>query len=82
MREVLKGNFTPKNPVRAGEPSDDLTETFEREALKKLGGSISSFPGRSSSTRGMRARGTAGRPVPDHRRAVGSHRPHGLSFRR
>ncbi|MBI2058279.1 MAG: hypothetical protein HYT87_00775 [Nitrospirae bacterium] len=41
MREVLKGNFTPKNPVRAGEPSDDLTETFEREALKKLGGSIS-----------------------------------------
>jgi hypothetical protein len=40
MSHVLKGNFTPARDVRVDEPVDDLSSQFEREALKKLGGSI------------------------------------------
>ncbi len=40
MSEVLKGNFTPKNQVSAEEAKQDLESRFEREALKRLGGSI------------------------------------------
>lgn len=41
MTEVLKGNFTPKNPVEVeSEKGKSLEEQFEREALKRLGGSI------------------------------------------
>ena len=41
MSSVLKGNFTPQNDVkRAEEPKDDLEGRFEREAMKRLGGSI------------------------------------------
>lgn len=39
MSEILKGNFTPKKPVEAPE-EEDLNTRFEREALKRLGGSI------------------------------------------
>jgi hypothetical protein len=42
MPSYLKGNFTPRNEVTADEaiPADDLEQRFEREALKRLGGSI------------------------------------------
>ena len=41
MADVLKGNFTPKNPVEIESNQDEsLEEQFEREALKRLGGSI------------------------------------------
>jgi hypothetical protein len=41
MANVLKGNFSTKKPVTADEkPAESLEERFEREALKKLGGSI------------------------------------------
>jgi hypothetical protein len=42
MSSVLKGNFTPAKPVAAkkAEEVDDLDSRFEREAMKKLGGSI------------------------------------------
>jgi hypothetical protein len=41
MPSVLKGNFSPKKPVEAEQKAhDSLEERFEREALKKLGGSI------------------------------------------
>ena len=40
MAEVLKGNFTPRRRVVVDEGKDDLTTQFEREALKRLGGSI------------------------------------------
>ena len=42
MPSYLKGNFTPKKEVGTGEAKsdDDLEERFEREALKRLGGSI------------------------------------------
>lgn len=42
MTSFLKGNFTPKNKVTTGEakPEDDLEQRFEREAMKRLGGSI------------------------------------------
>jgi hypothetical protein len=39
MGGVLKGNFEPKKRVEA-EAQDDLSAQFEREALKRLGGSI------------------------------------------
>lgn len=39
MSEVLKGNFQVKKVVEA-ESGDDLSAQFEREALKRLGGSI------------------------------------------
>ena len=38
--QVLKGNFTPRQPVEVNEAKEDLTTQFEREALKRLGGSI------------------------------------------
>jgi hypothetical protein len=41
MSDVLKGNFKPKREVkveRSTQPS--LEERFEKEALKRLGGSI------------------------------------------
>ena len=42
MSSYLKGNFTPKNEVMADEakPAETLEQRFEREALKRLGGSI------------------------------------------
>ena len=40
MAEVLKGNFTPRKRVVVEEGKEDLTTQFEREALKRLGGSI------------------------------------------
>ena len=42
MTSYLKGNFTPKKQVEAGEAKSDadLEERFEREALKRLGGSV------------------------------------------
>ena len=38
--KVLKGNFAPRRPVEVEQAQDDLTTQFEREALKRLGGSI------------------------------------------
>ncbi|HVH43626.1 MAG TPA: hypothetical protein VM925_14825 [Labilithrix sp.] len=42
MSNVLKGNFEPKSPVRVEEekPDESVEARFEREALKRLGGSI------------------------------------------
>jgi hypothetical protein len=40
MADVLKGNFELKNKVTTPEHKEELTEQFEREALKRLGGSI------------------------------------------
>ncbi len=42
MPDVLRGNFTPKGKVSAREEkgNDSLEDRFEREALKRLGGSI------------------------------------------
>jgi hypothetical protein len=42
MSDILKGNFKPKNPVTAEtkEGEENLEKRFEREALKRLGGSI------------------------------------------
>jgi hypothetical protein len=38
--DVLKGNFKTRQPVVADENKEDLNSQFEREALKRLGGSI------------------------------------------
>ena len=41
MSDVLKGNFTPKNPVKVEDNEEkSLEEQFEKAALKRLGGSI------------------------------------------
>lgn len=41
MADVLKGNFqTKKRVTTTPEKKDSLEDRFEREALKKLGGSI------------------------------------------
>ena len=40
MTEVLKGNFTPRQPVTVKKEAASLEQQFEREALKRLGGSI------------------------------------------
>ena len=40
MPDVLKGNFQVKKPVDVEQKADDLNTQFEREALKRLGGSI------------------------------------------
>ena len=42
MSDILKGNFKTKNEVKPTEkdPENALEEEFEREALKRLGGSI------------------------------------------
>ena len=41
MSELLKGNFSTKNKVDTNEEKETtLEERFEKEAMKKLGGSI------------------------------------------
>ena len=42
MNDILKGNFKTRKDAKPAktEGSDDLEEKFEREALKRLGGSI------------------------------------------
>lgn len=40
MSDIMRGNFKPKKPVTADQDKDDLSARFEREALKRLGGSI------------------------------------------
>jgi len=41
MSDILKGNFKTKNPVtKADEGEKTLEDKFEKEALKRLGGSI------------------------------------------
>lgn len=43
MSSVLRGNFAPAKDVRIDNSStggDDLEARFEREAIKRLGGSI------------------------------------------
>lgn len=40
MSEIMKGNFQPQKQVIAEEKKEDLDSIFEREALKRLGGSI------------------------------------------
>ncbi len=42
MSEILKGNFTTKNKVLGKKRGDkeSLEQRFEKEALKRLGGSI------------------------------------------
>ena len=41
MNEALKGNFKPRKTVKMPEKEElDLETQFEREALKRLGGSI------------------------------------------
>jgi hypothetical protein len=40
MSDVLRGNFTPKKPVNVEIEEPKLEQQFEREALKRLGGSI------------------------------------------
>lgn len=39
-KNVLKGNFAPKKEVFAPAESTTLEDQFEREALKRLGGSV------------------------------------------
>ena len=40
MNDILKGNFNVKNKVVDEKTVDTLEDEFEKEALKKLGGSI------------------------------------------
>jgi hypothetical protein len=41
MPDFLKGNFETKNQVvSSGDDAENLNDRFEREALKRLGGSI------------------------------------------
>jgi hypothetical protein len=40
MPDLLKGNFQPKKKVEIKTETDDLETRFEREAMKRLGGSI------------------------------------------
>jgi hypothetical protein len=40
VSDFLKGNFDVKRPPTAPEVEQDLTDRFEHEALKRLGGSI------------------------------------------
>ena len=40
MKHLLNGNFEVKRPPAAPKIEQDLTDRFEREALKRLGGSI------------------------------------------
>lgn len=39
-KQVLRGNFNIKTQPEVKENPEDLTTRFEREALKRLGGSI------------------------------------------
>ena len=41
MANVLKGNFKTRKDVVKKDTEESLEDRFEREALKKLGGSIS-----------------------------------------
>ncbi len=41
MPSVLKGNFKTRKEVVKSDEEESLEDRFEREALKKLGGSIS-----------------------------------------
>lgn len=41
MTDVLKGNFKPKKNVQVTDKADeDIEDRYEREAAKRLGGSI------------------------------------------
>ena len=41
MSQLLRGNFVPKKQIENGQPaSENLEDRFEKEALKRLGGSI------------------------------------------
>lgn len=40
MSGVLKGNYKAKKDVKAETKADDLESRFERQAMKRLGGSI------------------------------------------
>jgi hypothetical protein len=40
MSDLLKGNFTTKNPVADAVEEPSLEDRFEMAALKRLGGSI------------------------------------------
>lgn len=40
MSNVLRGNFKPSKNVEVDVHTEDLNAKFEREALKRLGGSI------------------------------------------
>lgn len=40
MSDVLRGNFQPRRQVTVNVEPPDLEQQFEREALKRLGGSI------------------------------------------
>ena len=40
MSQILRGNFTTKNDVTPDVQAPTLEQQFEREALKRLGGSI------------------------------------------
>nr|MBI3612718.1 hypothetical protein [Nitrospirota bacterium] len=40
MSDILKGNFKTRKPVEVHQSEEDLNAQFEREALKRLGGSI------------------------------------------
>lgn len=40
MSDLLKGNYKVARPVTDTKAEPTLEETFEREALKRLGGSI------------------------------------------
>ena len=42
MNDILKGNFKTKKPVAAplADKENSLEERFEKQALKRLGGSI------------------------------------------
>ena len=40
MSDLLKGNFVPKKNISPEEKTETLEDRFEREALKRLGGSI------------------------------------------
>jgi len=47
MKSVLRGNFTPSKSVNVDEEQPSLERQFEREALKRLGGSIAFVSNRS-----------------------------------
>jgi len=40
MNDILKGNFKPQKEVSSSEENDSLESQFEKEARKRLGGSI------------------------------------------
>ena len=40
MSKLLRGNFSTKKEVEGESKGHDVTEEFEKEALRRLGGSI------------------------------------------